>query len=63
MSVYRCPECGYQYDESRGDPYEGIQPGTTWLSLPEDTVCPGCAVRERDDFERWGEPGGSPGAP
>ena len=61
MSRYRCPECGYQYDEARGDPYEGLAPGTAWLDLPEDTACPGCAVRTRDDFERL-DPDASPGA-
>lgn len=52
MSCWRCPECGYQYDEARGDPHEGLLPGTRWARLPEDHVCPGCAVRARDDFER-----------
>ncbi|HRI18052.1 MAG TPA: rubredoxin [Burkholderiaceae bacterium] len=56
MSIYRCPGCGFQYDESRGDPHEGLRPGTRWSSLPQDTVCPGCAVRERDDFELLDEP-------
>jgi rubredoxin len=51
LNCYRCPERGYQYDEARGNPYEGLDPGTRWLSLPEDTTCPGCAVRSRDDFE------------
>jgi rubredoxin len=58
VSCFRCPECGYQYDEARGDPFEGLEPGTRWLSLPEDHVCPGCAVRARDDFEVCDEPGG-----
>lgn len=52
MSCWRCPECGYQYDEARGDPHESLLPGTRWARLPEDHVCPGCAVRARDDFER-----------
>ena len=27
---YRCPGCGYIYDEARGDPHEGFAPGTAW---------------------------------
>lgn len=57
MSCWRCPECGYQYDEARGDPFEGLPPSTRWANLPEDHVCPGCAVRGRDDFERCEERG------
>ena len=50
MSRYRCPECGYTYDESRGDPHEGFPPGTLWRDIPEDYTCPDCAVRAKPDF-------------
>lgn len=49
--VLQCPECGYQYDEAKGDKNEGVAPGTPWKSLPEDYACPSCSVRTRDDFE------------
>ncbi len=60
MSIYQCPGCGFHYDEARGDPHEGLAPGTRWLSLPEDHACPGCALRLRDDFLPTG---GKPAAP
>lgn len=50
MSVYLCPDCGYAYDEALGDPYEGYARGTTFEQLPEDFVCPDCAVRAKADF-------------
>ncbi|MBE2263566.1 MAG: rubredoxin [Burkholderiaceae bacterium] len=51
MTTYQCPECGFKYDESRGNAHEGLKPGTPWLSLPQDYACPSCSVRTRDDFE------------
>jgi len=50
MSTFRCPECGYQYDEDSGDTHEGYKPGTKFESLPDDFACPDCAVRFKDDF-------------
>jgi rubredoxin len=44
MSVHLCPDCGYAYDEALGDrPFE---------QLPDDFVCPDCAVRAKSDFVR-----------
>ncbi len=51
MARFRCPECGYTYDEETGDEFEGYPAGTRFASLPEDFACPDCAVRFRDDFE------------
>ena len=50
MRVYKCPECHYQYDEATGNAHEGYKPDTKWLSLPQDLVCPGCAISLRDEF-------------
>ncbi len=50
MSVYVCPDCGYAYDEALGDRREGYEPGTSFEQLPEDFVCPDCAVRAKVDF-------------
>ena len=47
---YRCPDCGYVYDEAKGDPREGYKPGTLFAQLPEDFVCPDCVVRAKQDF-------------
>ncbi|MBS1156028.1 MAG: rubredoxin [Proteobacteria bacterium] len=51
MNKWRCLVCGYIYDEAAGLPEEGIAPGTTWASLPDDWICPECGV-SKSDFER-----------
>ena len=53
--VFQCPGCGYRYDESVGDEYEGYAPQTPFASLPEDYVCPDCAVRGKQDFILLGD--------
>jgi rubredoxin len=50
MARFQCTDCGYVYDESRGDPYEGLPPGTPWAQIPDDWSCPDCAVRDKVDF-------------
>lgn len=47
---YECTICGCIYDEERGDPDSGIEPGTRWEDVPEDWRCPECGV-EKSDFE------------
>ena len=47
---FRCPGCGYVFDERAGDPHEGFPPGTLWERVPDDWACPDCAVREKPDF-------------
>lgn len=47
---YRCPGCGYVYDEAAGDDHEGYPPGFPFQELPDDFVCPDCAVRYKEDF-------------
>lgn len=44
MKQYECQACGYVYDPAQGDPDSGIEPGTAFDDLPEDWVCPVCAV-------------------
>ena len=41
---YVCEICGYEYDESVGDPDNGIPAGTKFEDLPEDWTCPLCGV-------------------
>ena len=48
MKKYECTICGYIYDEAVGDPDNGIDPGTKWEDLPDDFVCPLCAVGKED---------------
>ena len=41
---YLCSMCNYVYDEKRGEPHRGIRPGTKFEDLPDDYVCPVCAL-------------------
>ena len=52
MSTYRCPECGYSFNEEDGDEHEGYPPGTRFDTLPDDFACPDCSVRLKQEFER-----------
>lgn len=49
MKKYECDPCGYVYDPEKGDPENGIEPGTSFDDLPEDWVCPVCGVG-KDEF-------------
>ena len=44
MKKYVCTVCGWEYDETVGDPDNGIEAGTPFEELPEDFVCPLCGV-------------------
>lgn len=48
---YQCNVCGYVYDEAKGEPENGIAPGTKWEDVPEDYVCPICGVG-KDNFSK-----------
>ncbi len=50
MKKYVCIACGYIYDPEIGDPDNGVDPGTSWESVPEDWLCPLCGVG-KDQFE------------
>lgn len=39
---YICSICGYVYDPEKGDPTQGIPPGTPFSELPDDWHCPRC---------------------
>lgn len=52
MNSYQCPECGYRFNEAEGDSFLGYPPATQWEALPDDFVCPDCAVTGKDDFEQ-----------
>ena len=49
MKKYVCDVCGWEYDEAKGDPDNGIAAGTKFEDLPEDFVCPLCGVG-KDEF-------------
>jgi len=42
MRPYRCEACGYIYDPARGEPKNGIPPGTAFEDLPKTYTCPVC---------------------
>lgn len=44
VNKYVCEPCGYVYDPEIGDPDSGVAAGTAFEDLPEDWVCPVCAV-------------------
>lgn len=41
---YKCTVCGYIYDPMKGDPTQGIYPGTPFEDLPSNWKCPRCKV-------------------
>jgi len=55
MDRYICTVCGYIYDPAKGDPDNGIAPGTIFERLPEDWVCPQCGAG-KDQFEKEDKP-------
>ena len=48
MAKYVCDICGYEYDPAKGDPDNGVAPGTAFQNLPADWVCPLCGVGKED---------------
>lgn len=46
---YVCNVCGYIYDPAKGDPDNGVTPGTPFDELPGDWVCPVCGAG-KDEF-------------
>jgi flavin reductase (DIM6/NTAB) family NADH-FMN oxidoreductase RutF/rubredoxin len=44
-----CNICGYVYDQEKGDPENGIDPGTKFQDIPDSWVCPLCGA-PTDDF-------------
>jgi flavin reductase (DIM6/NTAB) family NADH-FMN oxidoreductase RutF/rubredoxin len=46
MDRYVCDVCGYVYDPEKGDPDNGIKPGTSFEDLPDDWTCPVCGAKK-----------------
>ena len=44
MVRYVCLECHYVYDPLKGDPKNGIPPGTPWDKVPDTWRCPECKI-------------------
>ena len=51
MDKYICSVCGYVYDPAKGDPEQGVKPGTKFADLPADWRCPVCGAT-KDQFEK-----------
>ncbi len=43
---YQCCDCIYAYNPERGDPKNGIAPGTKFEDLPDSWVCPICGAKK-----------------
>jgi flavin reductase (DIM6/NTAB) family NADH-FMN oxidoreductase RutF/rubredoxin len=50
-SNYVCSVCGYVYDPVKGDPDNGVAPGTKFEDLPETWTCPVCGA-DKSKFEK-----------
>jgi len=46
--LFRCIQCGFEYDEALGWPEDGIAPGTRWDDIPDDWSCPDCGAAKAD---------------
>jgi ferredoxin hydrogenase len=55
MKKYKCTICKYEYDPAKGDPTQGIAPGTPFEQLPADWKCPRCK-QGKEKFEPVEEP-------
>ena len=49
MKRYVCV-CGYVYDPDKGEPEQGVAPGTAWEDVPANFECPVCG-QGKDSFE------------
>jgi rubredoxin len=47
MDKWKCTVCGYIYDPAKGDPKNGINPGTTFEEIPDDWRCPVCGAMKK----------------
>jgi rubredoxin len=50
MQKWECSVCGYIYDPEIGDPDSGVEPGTSFESLPADWTCPDCGA-SKEEFD------------
>ncbi len=51
MSKWQCTSCDYVYDPDKGDPDNGVAPGTKFEDIPDSWVCPVCGV-PKDQFNK-----------
>ncbi|PXX68979.1 rubredoxin [Nocardia tenerifensis] len=48
--LFQCIQCGFEYDEAKGWPDDGIAPGTRWDDIPDDWTCPDCGAAKADFY-------------
>jgi len=48
MQKFKCNACDYVYDPEKGDPDNGVPPGTPFDKVPADWVCPDCGVGKEE---------------
>ncbi len=48
MLKYKCNLCGYIYEPEKGDPENGVEPGTAFEDISDDWVCPMCGAGKSD---------------
>jgi rubredoxin len=48
MQQYECTVCGYIYDPAKGDPANGVEPGTPFEEIPDSWVCPVCGAGKEE---------------
>jgi len=51
LKKWECMVCGYIYDPDKGDPDNGVEPGTKFEDVPDDWVCPVCGA-SKDQFKK-----------
>ena len=50
LPKHQCTVCSYVYDPGKGDPGNGVAPGTAFEDLPDEWDCPICGA-DKDMFE------------
>ena len=48
MQKFVCNVCGYIYDPEKGDPDNGVKPGTPIADVPANWVCPDCGAGKEE---------------
>jgi rubredoxin len=43
-----CSVCGYIYDPAKGDPDNGVAPGTSFEEIPDSWTCPICGASKEE---------------
>ncbi len=51
MEKWVCLVCGWIYEQEKGDPANGVAPGTPFADIPDSWVCPVCGA-PKEQFEK-----------